>query len=50
MTETKQQLRDRIKELESELEVYKARDRRDHAYYEAYSKQRMANFYREWDD
>lgn len=47
--ETKQQLRDRIAELEQELAVYKARDERDKRYYEAYSRQTMEDFKRERD-
>ena len=45
--ETKQQLRDKIKQLEKELAVYKARDARDQAYYEAYRKQSMEEFDRQ---
>lgn len=47
--ETKQQLRDKIKQLEKELAVYKARDKRDQEYYEAYSKQSMEDFNRQRD-
>ena len=45
--ETKQQLRDKIKQLEKELAVYKAREKRDQEYYEAYSKQSMEDFNRQ---
>ena len=47
--ETKQQLRDRIKQLEEELAVYKAREKRDQEYYKAYSKQSMEEFDRQRD-
>ena len=47
--ETKQQLRDKIKQLEKELAVYKAREKRDQEYYKAYSKQSMEEFNRQRD-
>ena len=45
--ETKQQLRDKIKQLEQELAVYKAREKRDQEYYEAYRRQSMEEFDRQ---
>ena len=49
--ETKQQLRERIKELEEQLAVYKSWNKRNQDWYEAYSKRRTEDFYRNrYDD
>lgn len=44
MKETKQQLRDKIKELERQLAIYKANAEYQQKWYESYSRQRAEMF------